>query len=310
MPKTIGRRSNTGLGIESTPGTTTGIDVWIPTLLNDLSERHAPIGDISARGTRDEQGRDSVVGKKWGEGAIEVILDSEVAPYFFYLVMGGYASSTSGIYVHDFSRKAANDPRTATIYRDRDVDVMKFTNSVVNTLEVVFADDVAKLTAGIMSKFPIDEDAETPAYVDLDLLTWRNARVEVNNAGSTSDLKVREFTLNINNNAEMIYAPNSNDVDVIPFKQFGVEGTLVVDFENETQKDFFHNLTKVKLTVQLLGGTGSLTFTMPQVRIDEDAILTPNDDLSQETIRFIAENDGTETLTIQVKNDSIEAYDV
>ena len=309
MAKTIGRRGNTGVGVEATAGTTSAVKVWLPTLSNDLSERHTPIGDMSARGTRDEQSSESVLGKKWGEGAIEVILDAEVAPYLIFLGMGGYASSSSEIYIHDFSRKTGNNPKTATIYRDRDTDVVKFPHSVVNSFEVNFADDVAKLTANILSRFPIEEDAETPSYADLDLFTWRQARVQVNNAGVTSDLKVREFTLNVNNNAEMVYAPNSNDVDNIPMKQFGVSGNIVVDFENETQKDFFQNLTKVRLDVEMLQGTHKITFTMPQVRLDEDSISTPNDDISQETIAFVAENDGTETLTIEVRNDTLEAYD-
>lgn len=310
MAKTIGRRSNTGVGLETTPGITGAVKVWLPTLSNDLSERFTPIGDMSARGTRDEQSPESVAGKKWGEGSIEVILDAQVAPYLMFLGMGGYASSSSGIYIHTFSRKAANNPQTATVYRDRDIDIVKFPYSVVNTFEINFADDVAKLTAGLLSRFPIDEDAETPSYADLDLFTWRQARVQVTtNAGATSDLKVREFTLNVNNNAEMVYAPNSNDVDAIAAKQFGVDGTIVVDFENETQKDYFTGLTKVKLDVELLSGTHKITFMMPRVRFDEDSISTPNDDIAQETIRFVAETDGTDALTIEVRNDTLEAYD-
>ena len=308
MAKTIGRRGNLGIGTESTVGTTTTIKAWVPFLSVDLSERHTPIGDMSARGIRDEQGPEFVEGKKWGEGSVEVVLDAEVAPYFLLLAMGTYASSTSGIYIHTFSRKTANDPLTATIYRDRDVDVLLFPNSVVNTLEVSFADDVAKLTANILSKFPVEEDTETPSYADLDLFTWRNAEVEVNNAGSTSALKVREFNLQINNNVEPIFAPNDNNVDSLAMKQFGVSGSMVVDFENATQRDFFHDLTDVKLTVSLLESTHKITFTMPKVFIDNDEISTPIDDISQENINFVATHDGTESLSIEVRNDVLESY--
>ena len=47
---------------------------------------------------------------------------------------------------------------------------------------------------------------------------------------------------------------------------------------------------------------------MPQVRIDQNDIVTPLDDISQETITFVAEFDGTNTLTIDVKNDTIPSY--
>ena len=255
MPSTIGRRGNLGVGIEATPGTTTSIQAFVKFLSNDLVERHTTIGDVSAQGIRDEQGGSSVQGKKWGEGSIEVVLDAENAPRWIHLAMGAYASSSSGINIHNFTRKANNQPLSATVYRDRDTDVIKFPYSVVNTLEITFADDVAKLTADIISMSPIVEDGESPSYVDLDLFTWRNAEIEVNDQGSTTELKLREFTLNINNNAEMIYAPNSNDVDRIVSKDFNVGGSFTVDFENTIQRAAFTALTKQKLTITLTSGT-------------------------------------------------------
>lgn len=305
---TIGRRGNTGVGIEGTPGTTTTMQAFLPTLSVDLVERHTPIGDLSAKGIRDEQGANSVQGKKWGEGSVEVVLDAQEAPRWIHLVMGSYSSSSTNIYIHTFSRKANNQPLSATIYRDRDTDAILFPYSVVNNLEITFADDIAKMTADILSMSPIVEDTESPSYSDLELFTWRNAELEVNDAGSTTELKIREFTLNINNNAEAIYAPNSNDVDRIVSKDFTVGGSFVIDFESTTQRSAFTALTKQRLVITLTEGTHKLTFTMPQVRIDQNDIITPLDDISQETITFVAEFDGTETLVIVARNDTVASY--
>jgi len=300
------------VGIEATPGTTTSVKAFIPFLSCDLVERHTPIADTSAKGVRDEQGSDSVEGKKWGEGSIEVVLDPSNSGYWFGLVLGAYSSSTSEIYTHEFYRKADNEPKTATIYRDRVVDEVKFPYSVANSLELNFADDVAKLTIGILSRYPIDEGSETPSYEDLDLFTFKNAYVEVGDAGSTTELKVREFNLSIENNAEAIYAPNDNDVDRIVSKQFGASGNIVIDFEDETQKDAFKDLTKRDLTVTLSNSseTGKIEINIPSFRIDNDAIDTPIDDISSESLDFVAEYDASTTgsITITIDNETVASY--
>jgi len=297
----IGRRGALGIGLEATPGTTTTIDFWIPYLDCGLVERHTPIADVAAKGIRDEQGNDSVEGKKWGEGSIEVVLDPKTAPCWLAMAIGSMTSSLGAgtVYYHTIERKADNVPLTATIYRDRVSDEIKFPYSVVNTLALSFADDVAKISVDILSRYPIVE-GDTPSYVDLELFTFKNAYVELTNDGATSTLTVREFTLNINNNAEVKYAPNSNDVDTIVSKNFNVDGSIVIDFENATQRNAFRDLTKQALSVVFESGTKKITITIPQFRVDPLDIDTPNDDISGETINFIAEYDATTTSTIRV----------
>ncbi len=305
----IGRRGALGIGLEGTPGSTDEITASIPYLTCDLIETHAPIADVSAKGVRDEQGGDSVEGKKSGQGSIEVALDPETCPLWFGLALGSIDSTTIGaIYTgkHTITRKADNQPLSATIYRDRVVDKVYFPYSVVNTLELNFADDIAKLRMDILSKAPIAAD-ETIIFVETEIFTFRNAYVELTNGGTTSELKVREFTLNINNNAEAIYAPGSNDVDRIVSKQFGVGGSIVLDFADTTQRDAFMGLDKQALSVVFQGETSKITISIPQFRLDNRPLATPNDDIAQETMEFVAEYDGAETINIVVENET-ESY--
>jgi len=237
------------------------------------------------------------------------VLDPKTAPYWFALALGSIDSTSSGnLEVHTISRKANNQPLTATIYRNRGVDEIKFPYSVVNTLALTFADDVAKIAVDILSKYPTVE-ADTPTYVDLELFTFKNAYVELTNDSTTSTLTIREFTLNINNNAEVKYAPNDNDVDKIVSKNFNVNGSIVIDFESTTQRNAFRDLTKQALSVVFSKATHKITITIPQFRVDPLEIDTPNDDISQETINFIAEYDSatTSTISISVEN-SVSSY--
>lgn len=311
MSLSIGRRGALGVGIEAVAGTTTAVRHFIPFLSCDLVERHTPIGDVSAKGIRDEQGSSSVEGKKWGEGSIEVILDPITCGYWFALVLGDVASSIlTTVYTHEMTRTANNTPRTATIYRDRVVDAVKFPNSVVNSLELNFADDVAKLTMDVLSKYPIVEGGETPTYIALDLYTFKNVYVELATSGTTTSLKVKECTLTIDNNAEAVYAPNSNNVNEIISKQFNVAGSFAVNLENTTQISAFTDLTKQNLQIVFEKDTSKIIINIPQFRVDTETIDTPIDDISQETVDFVAEYDGTTTGSIKVTvvNETVASY--
>jgi hypothetical protein len=303
----IGRRGALAIGLEATPGAgTVSAFASIPYLSCDLNEVHTPIADLSAKGVRDEQGSNSALGKKSGQGNIEVALNPETCPYWFGLALGSIASTTEGaLYTgkHTINRKANNEPLTALIYRDRVVDKVSFSNAVVNTLELNFADDIAKLSMNILSKAPAVAD-ETIAVPSTEIFTFRNAYVELTNNSTTSALKVRDFTLNINNNAEMIYAPGSNDVDRIVSKQFGVGGSINIDFEGTTQRDAFMLLTKQKINVVFQGESSKITIEVPQFRVDNRPLNTPNDDISMETIDFVAEYDGTKSVGVVVENET------
>lgn len=298
------------MSIEATPGTTLAIQHFIPYLENSLVEIHEPIADNQAKGVRDSQGGSSVEGKKRGEGNISVVLNATHSPYFFGLVMGNIESTESGdIYLHTISRKEDSEPRTATIWRDRVTDKVAFPYSVVNSLEMNFSDDVASLNASIMSRSPIDGWSETPTIESLELYTFKDAYVELTNDSTTSALKVRDFALTINNNSEVIYAPNSNDVDRIVNKNFEVSGSFTVLFEDETQKDAYQNLTKQALKVVFEGNdTGKITIEIPQFRLSSAPIDTPNDDIMTQTAEFVAEYDGTKSISVEIENEVDEYY--
>jgi hypothetical protein len=268
-------------------------------------ERHTPIADKGAKGIREADGTNTVAGKKWGEGPIEVVLDAKLSPYFFGAAMGTISTTlTGGLYVHTITRNNACQPKTLNLWIDRGVDKVEFPYAVVNNLEMNFADDVAKLKADILSRTAVVGRTVSPSYVSLDLYTFKNASVVLTNGGNTSELKIREFNLKIANNAELVYAPNSNDVDRIVSKSFEVSGSLTVLFETETQKAAFTELTKQQVVLTFTGSTtGKIVITIPQFRVDNWQAETPIDDLSQETVDFVAEYNGTKSIDIVVSND-------
>jgi hypothetical protein len=129
-------------------------------------------------------------------------------------------------------------------------------------------------------------------------------------AASATPLKVKEFSLTINNNAEMVYVVGNNDVDSIPVKNFGVAGRFALLFENTTQRDIFRNLTKRAMIVTLTGaGIGGgmsefVKFRIAKLRFEDYTPTIGIDDLATEGIDFVGEYSSSDakTLDIQVRN--------
>lgn len=310
MAVDIGRRGSLGIFLESTAGTTGAISKWVPFLNVDLIERHEPIADLAAKGVRDMQGEDSIEGKKHGEGSISLALDTEHAQYLFALALGAEVTTavSATITKHAFTRKANGVPLTATIVRKRTVDEIEFSMAAVDSLEMSFADDVAQVTANVLSRYPGPGDGGAASIDEVELFTFRQATLVMADLGTstTSELKVTDFNLSINNNLETIYAPGSNDVDQIVAGQFEASGSFTVLFENTTQKNAFKDLTKQELIVEFLAdGTGKITITIPKLRLSGLSIESPLDDPQEQSADFVAEYDGTNLISVAVENETL-----
>ncbi len=297
----VGRRNQIGITIDP-DGL---IEHQIPFLDCTLQERHTPIGDIQAKGRRDSEGGESVEGKKWGDGKIDVVLDPITAPYWFAMALGTITSTVPK--THVITQETLNAPLTAVIKRERNVgDAIKFTNSAVDSLELSFADDVAKLSVNLMSKFPTADTFSPSEETTLQYYTFKQATVET----GAGEIKVRELTLRIENNAEMIYAPGSNDVDRILWKSFKVSGSFKLLFESETQKDAFKDLDKQSLTITFTGAdpVSTITILIPQFRVDNWTEEASIDDLAHEGIDFVAEYKTDKTMNVTIVN-SVDEYE-
>ena len=314
----IGRRGWVNIALETTPGVPVGpSDIYIPFLECGLRERMTPIAEVSARGIRDEQGENSVIGKKWGEGTLKVNLDPTLAPVLLGLAMGDFGTPQSegnGVYTHTFTRKADNTPKTASLIFDRVVDRLLFPYLVVNSVEVSFSDGLAEVSANCLSRFPVASVSGTLSTVSGTLFTFKDATIKMGanltEAESATPLKIREFSLSINNNAELVYVIGNNDVDSILVKDFGVSGHFSLLFENTTQRDYYENLTKRAMIVTLTGaGIGGgmsefVKFRIAKLRFEDYTPAIPPNDVATEGIDFVGEYSSSDakTLDIQVRN--------
>jgi len=235
MSSSIKRRQTAGIALEETAGTAVAPTHYFQFLECTLAEKMAIIGDTQARGSRYAEGPAPVEGKKSGEGKIEICVDPTIFPYFAALALNSISSEVSGDdYKHTSVLTGGNDPLTATIWRGRVVDSRQFSNAVVNSMELSFADDVVKATIDLLSKYPTTQ-ARTATKTALKLYTFKNASLKID----SETFKVQEFSLKIENNVEAKYAPGSNDVDRFIAKEAKISGSFKLLFESTDQREIF-----------------------------------------------------------------------
>ena len=156
MAITIGRLGYLGLGIESAPGTAnTSPDVYLPYTDISLRGHHEPIEVIGATTSRHQQ-KDSVVGKKWGEGDVAIDLDVVNSGYLFKMALGQEVLVTGTPNTHTFyTTVSGNTPKTATLIQGRDTDVQQYTYGAIDELNIEVSDALATATASIMTPAPM-----------------------------------------------------------------------------------------------------------------------------------------------------------
>jgi len=297
----IGRKRKIGIAIENVAGTIKKPTMQIPFLEFTLEPRHTPIGDVSAKGTRMEQGCGSVEGKKWGEGSIQTVLNPKTSPYLLALALGDISSAPSGSNYKHTIKRGEGDALTASIYVDNIINEEIFANAVVNNLEISFADDVANVNADILSKYPVEETASLGEdTVCSTLYTFANATVKIGDTVA----KVRNFSLSISNNAELIYNPGDNNVYKIIWKSLNISGSISMLFEDVSMLGNYENLTKKSMEITFSNGTNnSIKITIPSFRVDNWNKSGGNDDIVHEEFDFVVEDSiSNEPITIEVIN--------
>lgn len=314
MSVKTGRLGWVGVALEATPGVPVNPTDYFPFLEASLMDKQSVLADVGARGIRDEQGENSQLGKRWGEGALKINLDPTLSPYLLGMALGTFGSPVSegsGVYTHTFTRLNSNQPKSGSIIFNRVTDQELYPYSVINSLDVNYSDGLAELSANILSSFPQTSVSGTLTTASGTLFSFRQAQVQfgsnmVNAQASATFQKLRSFSLTINDNAEAQFVSGNRDVDSIIQKNFNASGSMRLAFESTTEKDNFNALVKQAMIVTFTGnGIGGgmseyLKFRFFKLRWDDFKVeVPPNDFISQE-ITFVAEYDSSNSSTMDI----------
>lgn len=307
MTLRIGRKAFIGLGKETTPGVPVPPTVYIPWTDQTLMERHTPIADIAAKGTRDAE-RGSVSGKAWGEGSVTVNLDGSNVGYLFLMLFGSVSSATAAGSVkdHTFTKNDSNTPQTYSMVLDRGVDQNLFVYATAKSGELKFTDDLATLKVDFLSQDPVTSTSGTLSTASGIIYAWKDANVRfgttISGALSSTATQVSELTLTIDNGSQPSWRSGVRQPASIDHGPFKMSGSFKLFFEDRTQLDKYIAATKQSMVLQFTGrGIGSslnesISIYLPSIRLDETSVETPIDDFMMVTVSFVAEFDGTAGL--------------
>jgi hypothetical protein len=314
MNVVTGRLGWVGIDLESSAGAPKVPAAYLPFIECTLREKQTPIPDTAAYGIRDAQSENSQLGKQWGEGNLRINLDPTNAPYLLGMALGDFGTPVSeggGVYTHTLVRLNTNAAKSASITFDRVTDRQLFPYAIINSLEMSYKDGLAELNANILSRSPVANTSGTLVTASGTLFTFRHATVKLGATvtaaeNSATPLKLREFNLTINNDAELQFVSGNRDADSVIEKNFMVSGSFSLAFENTTQRDAFRNLIKQAIVVTFTGnGIGNAMSEYIKVRIykmrfENYEVDVPIDDMVGEEISFIGEYDSTNAKTLDL----------
>ena len=300
-----GRQGYLGLGIESTPGTPVAATTTIPWITNTIKGKHEPLKDIAARASR-ALNANSVKGKQWGEGDVEVNADTLQLGYLLKLATGNEATSTPGTGVTDhlfYTTVSGNTPLTATLYNYQGVDVQQFASMAIDKLELTVKDALMTAKASFKGFFPTS-GAQTNSSVSGTVLSYGSYQLQLGSslsaAAAASVSALTEFDLVINNNAEAVFESGQNQTSRVFWKGLEVTGYMVRYFESQTDRDNYYNLSKQSMVVTASGANlpgglyEKLTINLAKCAYVDQEITTGLEDFYAVKTSFVAEVDSVQ----------------
>lgn len=311
MSLSIGRKGWVSFGTESSYGVPVAPGDYIPFISNTIKGMYEKINNEAAYGIRDKM-FNSVVGKKWSEGDLEVNVDAKFIGYLLYGAMGDVADAnpSGSVYTHTFTRDNSNTPQSFTVINDRVTDRQYVPGASVKSLTLTVADGLATAKAAIIGKAPITTTSGTLTTASGNLYSFKDASMAfgatVSAAQAATNIKPSQFSITIDNNSVPNFRHGNNDVDTVNHGEFSVSGNGTLFFENTTDRDAYYANTKQAMSYKLTGlGIGSglsdyLQFNLYQMRLDTFELETGLANFFSEKFNFIGEYDNANSKTLDV----------
>jgi len=312
----IGRLGSIGLAIE----TTAGQAITTPTVYLPYSDGPSlrgyqeSIENISSKASRLID-TDSVIGRKWAEGDVQILADTVNSGYFWKMALGNELRATG---THTFyATTSGNTPITATlIYSRGTTDVEQYAYAAIDELNFEISDGIGTLTASFQAAFPSTGAAQTPTTISGSVIAFKDYVVrfgsDLATAATAAPTSLNAFSLTIANNLEVIYRSGNASISAIRTKGAKVTGSYTLFFDSTTDRDAYYGLNKRGMIVTASGiGTEVMTIRIPEFRIQEAEVETGLDDFYVLTANFVAEDDvdlGSRLCQVQLVNTKTSDY--
>ena len=280
MTKYIGRRIQVGLAKETTRGAGAVPQIWLPITEFSISDK--------VEEARSEEGVGNIadslskfIVEKYAAGAMngELKMNS-----FGYLLLAALGQVSSGVavdsaYTHAFSLSTSNQHPSLSIDLNDPNNVQRYRLAMLSSLSI-------KAELGAVVKFESEFECKRSAtagfsnasYATESRFTKRHVHVKIADTiaglAAASELSIKSFTLKLNKNIVRDNALGTVQPEDILNQQISVEGDLMLNYTDETVRNYMLNGNHKALQLVITNsedsiGAGStkpsLTIQLPRV---------------------------------------------
>lgn len=315
MSKFIGRMADIGIAKEAARGTAeTSATYWLPKLSLTMDDKIEQAVNESSVGVI-EDATDGKIVSKFAEGEIEGNIYDKSFGLLLLSTLGSVATTgpaETTVYTHTFSvGQNAQHPSLTVFLEDPNQDY-KFALGMVSKLDLDFSlGQFAKFNAAFRSKVGATATL-TPSYTAENNFLPQHGSLKtattVAGLGAASTINVRSVKLSINKNIEDDRRLGSTDAADILNKQFSVDGTIEIVFNDETFKTEMLADTAKAMRIALINTDVTIGSTLnPTIQIDLAKVKITsfekqysNDDITVATVNFKAFYSTTDSSLISV----------
>ena len=304
MAKKIGRLINLGLAKESTRGTPVTATHWLPKSNISFSDKVQKALSTMGYGNIGD-GNQELVALKWAEGNVDFdLMDNSFGLILLALLGTVSTSASSGVYTHTFSIQNDNQHDSLTFWvedQSEAIDIF-FPLVMINNMGLTAVpEDVVKCSVGFVGKSSNDTSGLSATFTAENKFLGRHVNIKI--ADTTGDLaaasvlNVKELSLEINKNVMRDHALSTVQAVDILNQKIEIMGTLTLDLEDETYKDYMLDgsykalrIDMINTGVTLADGSSNPEFKLDLSRVAFDAWepTRENDAIATQTINFRA----------------------
>lgn len=279
MAKIAGRQVEIGIGIETAAGTPVAAADYFKWDSFSMQSMVDKVMLNSARGIRNEHSN-SIIAKRYGKGSLEFSPTVDIFPYVLGMALGSRSSGTHAgettVYDHTFTIQNANaSMKTATLLvKQGGVQVERYANCVVDTLDLTVQKDLIKCKLGLIGAFP-DTSTLTPSYTQDTIFSRNQMTVKFGTslaaAAGNSVTPLVEFTLSLANNVlfEDAFLSGSSDPAAGAFiaGKLNIKGSYTIQFADTVELAKYQANTLNAMIVSLTGAQIGVVTTAELIKI-------------------------------------------
>lgn len=305
MTKFVGRLGTLGIAVEATRGTAVNPVFWVPNAVMSFKD--------TVQEAREEQGHGKIadsdakfVTMKMGEGEVEAQLYDKALGAILTGLMGA-SPSTGGSdpYTHTYTLSNTNTHKSVSLYwSDPDRDDL-YPLAMVESFNItVEPGGLVQYTVGFRSKTAREWTAQTADFTSLgNKFLHQHAQVRlaaaVGDLSAASALSLKNLDLTITKNTMYDSVIGTVEPEDILNQQFTVEGSINLNLEDDTYRDYMLNGTYRAMEIYLFrSSSSSFKLQFPRVDFSQWEPDFSLNEIASQTINFKANYDAANASDI------------